>query len=473
MKGALDFAEKQEIVRFISEKGIKILNLCHIPEDGRLKTLSFSATDKHRVSEILEFGERVDGSNLFSLIEPDKSDIYVMPKIDRAFTNPFSTVPVLSILCDYLDEHGKPLDVAPKSVLARAEEKLRSSTGIVLKALAELEFYVIARQENEPLFPGAPDRNYHGSAPFTRFEGLRNEVLVMLADVGIATKYGHSEVGQAFCRGDMFMEQQEIEFLPQNLTEMAETIAIAKWVTRNVCVKHGVSVSFSPEISLEHAGTGMHIHLCAFKKGENIVVNQNGTLSTEALMMIGGILKFAPSLTAFGNTTPVSYLRFVSRRESPMYICWSARNRLALIRIPLWWSFAKKGVDEGSFRETFEYRAPDPLADAYLLFAGIALAVNYGLENSERALKIAEDLHVERVGGKRKMPGVLPRSCSESAENLRKDRRFYEADGVFPRRLVDKTVDELQAYEDEDLWKNLVNKPEKVNSVLRQYLHYG
>jgi glutamine synthetase len=139
----------------------------------------------------------------------------------------------------------------------------------------------------------------------------------------------------------------------------------------------------------------------------------------------------------------------------------------------LWWSFAKKGVDERSARETFEYRAPDPLADAYLLFAGIALAVNHGLENSERALKIADDLHVERVGGKRKTLGVLPRSCSESAKNLRKDRRFYEADGVFPRRLVDKTVDELQAYEDEDSWKNLVNKPEKVNSMLRQYLHYG
>jgi glutamine synthetase len=468
-----NFSEKQEIVRFILEKGIKVLNLCHIPEDGRLKTLSFSATDKNRVYEVLEFGERVDGSNLFSFIEAGKSDIYIMPNMDRAFANPFSTIPTLNILCDYLDEHGKPLDIAPKNVLARAEDKLRSSNGIILKALAELEFYVLSKQGNEMLFPGIPDKNYHESAPFTKFEGLRNEVLVTLADVGIATKYGHSEVGRVFSKGDILMEQQEVEFLPQNLAEMAETIAIAKWVIRNICVKYGVSVSFSPKISLDHVGTGMHIHLCALKNGENIVANPNGTLSTEALKMIGGILKFAPSLTAFGNTTPVSYLRFISRKESPMQICWSARNRLALIRIPLWWSFAKKGEEKGNIKETFEYRAPDPLANAYLLFAGIALAVNYGLENSEDALKMAEDLHIEATGGKRKRLRILPRSCSESAKNLMKDRRLYEANGVFSKKLIDKTIDNLRAYRDKDLWKNLADKPEKIENVLKQYLHYG
>jgi glutamine synthetase len=473
MQGALNFSEKQGVVRFISEKGIKVVNLCHIPEDGRLKTLSFSATDKNRIDEVLEFGERVDGSNLFSFIEVGKSDIYIMPKIDRAFINPFSTIPALNVLCDYLDEHGKPLDVAPKNVLMRAEEKLRSSTDIVLKALAELEFYVISKQENEALFPGVADKNYHESAPFAKFEDLRNEVLVTLADVGIATKYGHSEVGRALSKAGIFMEQQEVELLPQNLAEMAETIAIAKWVIRNACVKHGVSVSFSPKVSLEHVGSGMHVHLCGLKNGENIVGNPNGTLSTEALKMIGGILKYASSLSAFGNTTPASYLRFISRKESPMHVCWSARNRLALIRIPLWWSFAKKGMEKGNVRETFEYRAPDPLANAYLLFAGITLAVNYGLENPKEALKMAGDLHVDGSGGKRKRLKVLPRSCSESAKNLRKDRRFYEANGVFPRKLVDKTMDKLRAYRDKDLWKNLGDKPEKVESVLKQYLHCG
>jgi glutamine synthetase len=45
----------------------------------------------------------------------------------------------------------------------------------------------------------------------------------------------------------------------------------------------------------------MHTHLCGLKNGKNITANQDGTLSTETLKMIGGILRFAPSLTAFGK----------------------------------------------------------------------------------------------------------------------------------------------------------------------------
>jgi len=108
-----------------------------------------------------------------------------------------------------------------------------------------------------------------------------------------------------------------------------------------------------------------------------------------------------------------------------------------------------------------------------LLFAGIALAVNYGLENSEEALKMAEDLHIEEAGGRRKRLRILPRSCSESAKNLGKHRRFYEANGVFPKKLIDKTIEKLRVYRDKDLWKNLADKPEKVESVLKQYLHCG
>jgi glutamine synthetase len=324
------------------------------------------------------------------------------------------------------------------------------------------------------LFPGAPDKNYHESAPFSLFEGLRNEVLATLASVGVFTKYGHGEVGRVFGKGDLFMEQQEVEFMPQDLVDTAENVAIAKWVIRNVCAKHGMSVSFSPKVSLEDAGSGMHIHLCALKDGENVIANPNGSLSTEALKIVGGVLKFAPSLSAFGNTVPVSYLRFIVHKESPMSICWSARNRLALIRIPLWWNFVRKGEERGSLRETFEYRAPDPLANTYLLLAGVAVAASYGLENFEESLKIAEELHIgDEKDRRRKRFRILPRSCYEAAKMLRKDRRFYEANGVFPKRLIDETMDSLKAYKDRDLWMNLADKPEKIEKMLIQYLHFG
>jgi len=473
MPGTLDLSDREDIVKFVSENNIRILNLCHISEEGRLKTLSFSAADRARVLEILEFGERVDGSSLFSFIEPGKSDIYIMPKVSRAFVNPFSTLATLNIMCDYLDENGMPLNFAPKSVLIRAEEKLRRSSGVTLKALAELEYYIISKHQVEMQFKSAPDKNYHESTPFAEFEDLRNEVLAILNITGISTKYGHSEVGRIYTNDDTLLEQHEIEFAPQSLTEMAETVSIAKWIVRNVCARHGVSVTFIPKISLDHAGNGMHIHLCGLKKGNNIVPKPDGNLSNEAMQMIGGILKFAPSLAAFGNPTPVSYLRFIAHKESPMYICWSARNRSALVRIPLWWSFKQKRKGGDSCKETIEYRAADAFANAYLLLAGLALATEYGLANSRKALKIACAHHIETSDKVEKELPALPQSCSESAESLEKHRKYYEADGVFPKKLIDKTIEKLRSYRDKELWKELLGKPDEIEKEIMHYIHYG
>ncbi len=472
MRATAGLTAKDDIIKLISQNNIRILNLCHIPEDGRLKTLSFTATDTARTEEILELGERVDGSNLFSFLEPGRSDIYIVPRLEKAFIDPFSAIPTLNILCDYLDADGKPLEEAPQDVLARAEQQLLSSKGVTLKALAELEFYIISKQEAGPLFPAAADKNYHDSAPFTRFEDVRNEILATLSHIGIATKYGHSEVGRTIGKDGESMEQQEIELAAQNLSRMADSVPLAKWVIRNVCARHELSVSFAPKIAVDNAGTGMHIHICALRNGKNLIANTERTLSAEAMKMIGGILKFAPSLSAFANPTPISYLRFIARKESPMHICWSERNRLALIRIPLWRNREKNGYEADECGETFEYRAPDAFANSHTLLAGITVAANYGLNNPREALKTAKNLHVKSNAEKKHLR-TLPLSCSESADNLTKDRQLYESKGVFSTRLVDRTIESLKSYKDRSLWQKLADRPDETEKVLRQYRHYG
>jgi len=465
-------ASKEGVLRFVSENDVKILNLCHIPQDGRLKTLSFDATNHEKIDEVLEGGERVDGSSLFSFLEPGKSDIFIEPKPDTAFMNPFSKMLTLNVLCNYLDVDGNPLQSAPQNVLARAEKKLLASSEITLKALAELEFYIISKRLGEPLFPASPDSNYHESSPFTRFEDLRNEIVSTLSSIGIAVKYGHSEVGRLADDDDEFIEQQEIELSPQNLTRMAESVAISKWAIRNICARNEVSVSFAPKISLEHAGTGMHVHLCAVKGHKNIVADQHRSLSSEAQKIIGGILKFAPSLCAFANPTPVSYMRFIARKESPMHICWSYRNRLALIRIPLWPRVKAGQRRKDECGETFEYRAPDALANSFLLFAGLVLAVDYGLTNPQESLRIAGHLRIDGGDPKQRLK-TLPFSCNDAADNLKKDRQLYETDNVFPKKLVDKTIESLKSYKDGHLWQELKDKPDEADKVLKQYRHFG
>lgn len=472
MQGTIKFPDKESASLYTSKNDVKILNLCHIPEAGRLKTLSFAVTNRERVQDILDVGERVDGSSLFSSIEPGKSDIYVQPRLDQAFMDPFSERATLSFLCDYLDEDGGPLEVAPQNILRRAEDRLNATAELQMMALAELEFFITAKLETEPLFLEDPDRNYHESSPFAMFEQVRNEILIRLVTLGIMTKYAHGEVGHIIRDNDgVIMEQHEIELASTKLIDAANAVVIAKWAVRNVCQRRGLSATFIPKISIDHAGTGMHVHLALLKNGRNIVADQQGGLSKTCLEVIGGILRCGSSLPAFGNPTPVSYARFQAHKESPMNICWSARNRLAMIRIPLWWNHLKSERIE--HRKTFEYRASDAFASPHLLLAALAVAADYGASHSEESISLAERLRVENAQDGSREFDRLPKSCREAASNLTKNRRIYEANNVFPETFIDRSIEKLKAYNDQYLWKKLLTQPEEFEKVTRKFWHYG
>ena len=65
------------------------------------------------------------------------------------------------------------------------------------------------------------------------------------------------------------MVQQEIEFLPTDVTRAADEMTLAKWVVRKVAHAHGIEVSFSPKIVVGQAGSGMHFHTRLMRDGVN------------------------------------------------------------------------------------------------------------------------------------------------------------------------------------------------------------
>ena len=67
-KPASEFT-KADIVSYIKENEITMVNFMYPAADGRLKTLNFVINDAAYLDAILTCGERVDGSSLFPFIE--------------------------------------------------------------------------------------------------------------------------------------------------------------------------------------------------------------------------------------------------------------------------------------------------------------------------------------------------------------------------------------------------------------------
>ena len=86
---------KADIMRFVQENDIQMVNFMYPGGDGKLKTLNFVITDLAYLDTILTCGERVDGSSLFSFIEAGSSDLYVLPRFSTAFVDPFAEIPTL------------------------------------------------------------------------------------------------------------------------------------------------------------------------------------------------------------------------------------------------------------------------------------------------------------------------------------------------------------------------------------------
>jgi len=474
---------KEDLIKFIEENNIEMVNFRYVGGDGRLKTLNFIITSKTQLDRLLSAGERVDGSSLFSYIDAASSDLYVIPRYKTAYVNPFSPIPTVDILCSYYTSEGTPLPSAPENIVRKAHEVLKNSTGLNLEAMGELEYYVF--YDKQPLYPGMPQKGYQESSPFSKWEMLRCEVMQVIAQAGGKIKYGHSEVGN-ICEGEHEMEQDEIEFLPVPIEDAADQIAIARWMLRMIGYKYGVTITFAPKILVGHAGSGLHIHTKLVKDGKNVLIEGN-KLSNIAKKTIAGYLSLASSLTAFGNTIPISYLRLVPHQEAPTNICWGDRNRSVLVRVPLGWLGVKNMVqdanpqEKGEFPEfiddqTIEFRCPDGSADIYLLLAGMVVAARHGLE-MESALELANKLYVDvnifspEYKKVQEKLHQLPTSCWESAECLLKDREIYQRDGVFPSIVIDGVAKKLKSYNDKDLSEKLYGKEDEIKKLVEKYLH--
>ena len=483
-KPAAEFT-KADIINYIQQNEIRMVNFMYPAADGRLKTLNFVINNTSYLDAILTCGERVDGSSLFPFIEAGSSDLYVIPRFRTAFVDPFAEIPTLVMLCSFFNKDGEPLESSPEYTLHKACKAFTDVTGMEFQAMGELEYYVIS--EDDGLFPATDQRGYHESGPYAKFNDFRTQCMSYIAQTGGQIKYGHSEVGNFMLDGKVY-EQNEIEFLPVNAENAADQLMIAKWVIRNLAYQYGYDITFAPKITVGKAGSGLHIHMRMMKDGQNQML-KDGVLSDTARKAIAGMMQLAPSITAFGNTNPTSYFRLVPHQEAPTNVCWGDRNRSVLVRVPLGWSaqtdmcaLANPLESDSNYdttqKQTVEMRSPDSSADLYQLLAGLAVACRHGFE-IENALALAEqtyvnvNIHQKENADKLKALAQLPDSCAASADCLQKQRTVFEQYNVFSPAMIDGIISRLRSYNDATLRKDIQDKPEEMLALVSKFFHCG
>jgi glutamine synthetase len=428
-----------DLVGVVGALGIRLVSLMHVGGDGWLKTLDFVPRDLPHLREVLSFGERADGSSLFGTlgVQVTASDVVLRPRLSSAFVDPFASFPTLVVFCGHFGRDGAPLPESPDTILRKATGRLYAETGVELQALGELEYFLGKRPEENDIY-GATERGYHASSPFVFGEPLRRRAMVMLSEIGIPVKYGHSEVG--YIQPDevdaRIWEQHEIELALQPLPQAADSVLVAQWLLRNLAHKSGWRCSFEPILRKGHAGSGLHFHMSPVVDGIHLPHTKDGKLDGVARWLIAGLAQHAGALMAFGNRVSNSFVRLLQAKEAPSTVTWGRYNRKALIRLPI---VAADEEGKSVSPETVEFRLPDGSAHPHLLLAGIvqSMIAGRGIENIEALLDQTS------VQAKKGIALPVPRSFPEVADELRARRASFEAAGVFPAHVMDRVIDAL------------------------------
>ena len=432
-----------DLVRLYEDQRLRLVSLMHVGGDGWLKTLDFIPRSLRHLRNILEGGERADGSSLFvgTGILIGRSDIVLRPRLDSAFLDPFAKFPTLTLLCGHIDRDGEPLPESPDTIVRAAELQLVEKCGVDLWALGEVEYFLGKRPEESDVY-GADDRGYHASSPFVFGQAHRRDALKVLSEIGIPIKYAHSEVGYIGAResDDLIWEQHEIELSLMPLPQAAEAVALTQWVLRNLAHQQGMRCSFEPIMRKGHAGSGLHFHFSQVIHGEHSMVHdEGGGLTEPAKWLIGGLVQLGGALMAFGNRTNGSFARLSQGKEAPNAVVWGESDRSAFIRIPI---IPKTSDGRVVAPPTIEFRLPDGSAHPYLLLAGIAQAMAVGAETKNLDDLLARTSTMRKSEGWRDQVPV-PRSFAEVADALREHRAIFEEGGIFPPLLIERVLQRI------------------------------
>ena len=444
----------KNVLNYAADQGARFVSVRFTDLPGSWHHLTFPIN--MLTEDSFEEGFGFDASSLRGWAAINESDMLLVPDPSRFWTDPFAEETTLCLTANVVDpitKEGYGLD--PRSVAIRAESYLKF-TGLADTAYfgTEAEFFVFdevfyhndqhtagysinseeghwntGRNGNDMMpnfgFHIRPKEGYVPVSPVDTLVDLRNTISSVLAEVGILVECHHHEVATA--------GQCEIDFRFSNLLDTADNLMLFKYVVKNTAHAHGKTATFMPKPLYGDNGSGMHCHQSLWKDGDPLFGGDGyAGLSEMARHYIGGLLKHAPAIAALAAPTTNSYKRLVPGFEAPVNLAYSARNRSAAVRIPMFSPSPKA--------KRLEFRPPDPSCNPYLAFSAMLMAGLDGIQNQidpgEPLDKDIYDLPPEELANVPSLPGSL----DESLTALENDHEFLLKGDVFTTQMIERWV---------------------------------
>ncbi|HPP12933.1 MAG TPA: type I glutamate--ammonia ligase [bacterium] len=460
--------EIQRVVKLIKDNHIQIVDLKFNDLPGLWQHFSIPVSELTEIDDPIKSiwaeGIGFDGSSIRGFQKIQESDMILMPDPATAVVDYICEVPTLSIICDIYDPlTRKPYTRDPRYIAKKAADFLRE-TKLSDKSFwgPEMEFFIFndirfdqtenagyyfldslegewnSGRDEKPNLGYKPryKEGYFPVPPHDSLQDFRSEIILTMIKTGIPVEVHHHEVATA--------GQCEIDMKFDTMVRMADKCMMYKYIVKNMARKRNLVATFMPKPIFGDNGSGMHTHQSLWKDGKNLFFDPKGygMISETARYYIGGLLKHAPSLLAFCAPTTNSYKRLVPGYEAPVNLVYSARNRSAAVRIPVY--------TENPKSKRIEFRPPDCSANPYLAFAAMLMA---GLDGIMKKIDPGEPLDKNTYdlaeAEKSKIPTV-PGSLQEAIKALEKDHLFLLEGGVFTQDVIEtwieyKTEKEIEA----------------------------
>jgi len=446
-------ATPDEVKRFIQKNKIQVIDFKFNDLPGLWQHFSVPAQELLG-DGVWQEGIGFDGSSIRGFQKIQESDMILMPDPTTAVIDPICQTPTLSIICNIYDPVTKePYTRDPRYVAQKAEEYLKK-TKIGTHSFwgPEAEFFIFddirfdqgenfgfyyidsvegdwnTGRDEKPNLGYKPryKEGYFPCPPHDTLQEIRSEIMLTLRKVGVPVECHHHEVATA--------GQCEIDIRYSPLVRMADNLMMYKYVIKNVARKHNKVATFMPKPIFKDNGSGMHVHSSIWKDNANLFYDGKGyaLISETCKYYIGGLLKHAASILAFGAPTTNSYKRLVPGYEAPVNLVYSARNRSAACRIPMY--------STAPAAKRVEFRCPDPSCNPYLTFAAILMAGLDGIQNKIDPGQAVDKNIYELEGHEKAKIKTVPGSLEEALEALEKDHDYLTRGDVFTKDVIETWI---------------------------------